>query len=721
MQNVQICLLFLTCSCYNDQTCAQTRFNRRTIINMLNSIRKKILIPVCTILILLVAALVVYSAISSHNLVDQLREQRLATAAQTTSSYLGSLHERNRILSRSLAENRVVLEHLQAWNAGIAMEESRLTLIDYINSIKPDLAFDAAVIVGIDQTVMLRTHEPRYGDSVADVPIFQSGFRGESSLNFSSTPVLPMGMSALTPIWYDGVVIGTMSVNIFMSTNEFVDSFADAVNAEITIFAGDERAATTLLDDRGQRIIGTYAPEHVAERVLGQNTYYLGEATLQGIRYSTYYFPLHGWDGNPVGMFFAGFNEEDTLSALNNSTMLLIALGIAGLVIAALVTLVISGKISKPMTTLSSLMELAAINGDIVISAEEEAVFSHFKAARDETGELFGSIYDFFVNLNVVNRDLGEVANGNLDLEITVRGEKDTLATSLQKVVANLNDMFGDIHTATRQVATGSKQIADGAQTLAQGSTEQASSVQQLSSSISEISRKTKDNASMAGRAAVLASDIKESAEKGSRQMSEMMTAVKDINVSSQNISKVIKSIDDIAFQTNILALNAAVEAARAGQHGKGFAVVAEEVRNLAAKSAEAAKDTESLIADSIEKAELGSRIANDTSVSFGEIVSGIGESTQLINEMAKSSEEQSAGIEHINTGIDQVAHVVQQNSATAEQSAAASQEMSGQSTMLESLISRFKLKNSNQLGRLPAQRLSSPTKSALPRTFGKY
>jgi methyl-accepting chemotaxis protein len=183
------------------------------------------------------------------------------------------------------------------------------------------------------------------------------------------------------------------------------------------------------------------------------------------------------------------------------------------------------------------------------------------------------------------------------------------------------------------------------------------------------------------------------SAEKGSAQMDEMMVAVKEINQSSQSISKVIKVIDDIAFQTNILALNAAVEAARAGQHGKGFAVVAEEVRNLAAKSAEAAKDTSGLIASSMEKAELGAKIAEETASSLAEIVSGINESNQLVSDIALSSEAQSHGISEVNSGIDQVAAVVQMNSATAQESAASSIELSGQSDVLEDVIGRFNLK----------------------------
>ena len=251
--------------------------------------------------------------------------------------------------------------------------------------------------------------------------------------------------------------------------------------------------------------------------------------------------------------------------------------------------------------------------------------------------------------------------------------------------------MVASINRVSKTFVASSKQIADGAQALAEGSTQQAASVEQLSSSVAEIAQKTRDNAAMAGRAAALADTIRHNAEKGSQQMGEMVDAVREINQASQSINKVIKVIDDIAFQTNILALNAAVEAARAGEHGKGFAVVAEEVRNLAGKSAEAAKDTGIMITNSMEKAELGSRIANDTAASLVEIVSGINESNQIVSQIAISSEEQSAGIAQIDRGIDQVAQVIQHNTATAEESAAVSEEMSSQSTLLENLIAGFR------------------------------
>jgi methyl-accepting chemotaxis protein len=217
--------------------------------------------------------------------------------------------------------------------------------------------------------------------------------------------------------------------------------------------------------------------------------------------------------------------------------------------------------------------------------------------------------------------------------------------------------------------------------------------VEQLSVSISNISEKIKTNAALAERAASVAGIIKGNAEKGSAQMDDMITAVGEITQASQNISTVIKLIDEIAFQTNILALNAAVEAARAGVHGRGFSVVADEVRSLASRSAEAARDTESLIADSIEKAELGASIANETAASLTKIVSGIVESNQIADEIASSSEEQSSGIIQVNSGLDQVTDVIHKNSDAANESRVISDDMSRQSTVLEELALWFKLK----------------------------
>ena len=427
--------------------------------------------------------------------------------------------------------------------------------------------------------------------------------------------------------------------------------------------------------------------------------------------------------------------KVDSKSKLYN-TMLIAEIAILAfaVIVALFFAVYISGIISKPLRLLSAFMSKAGSAGDIELTPKDAENIKYLSQLKDEIGQSIAGSASFVNHVSNIAKELETIAAGDLTSEVAVLSEKDTMGLSLKKMIANLNSMFSEIQSSTVQVSTGSKQIADGAQSLAQGSAEQASSIEELSSSISEIATKTKENAELAEQTSKLSESIKYSAERGSHQMGEMIEAVKEINDASNSISKIIKTIDDIAFQTNILALNAAVEAARAGQHGKGFAVVAEEVRNLASKSAEAAKNTGDMIQNSMEKAALGSRIAQETSQSLEEIVVGINESSNLVAEIARASEEQSDGIAQINIGIDQVAQVVQQNSATAEQSAASSEEMSGQSDTLQQLIAQFKLKdtgetfNSFQSAAAPNQKqLAVQEKPAYPiqnnstDNYGKY
>lgn len=300
--------------------------------------------------------------------------------------------------------------------------------------------------------------------------------------------------------------------------------------------------------------------------------------------------------------------------------------------------------------------------------------------------------------LNLMLEAAEKIADGNLDVEINIdtKDEVGILGQTFKRMTNNINETMININSASEQVASGAKQVSDSSMELSQGATEQASSIEELTASIEEISSQTKLNADNANEANKLAEVAKENAVRGNNEMKDMLMAMEEINESSSSISKIIKVIDEIAFQTNILALNAAVEAARAGQHGKGFAVVAEEVRNLAARSANAAKETTAMIEGSIKKVEDGTRIATETAEALNRIVDGIAKVANIIGDIATASNEQATGISQINQGIMQVSEVVQTNSATSEESAAASEELSSQAELLREQVAKFKLKKIN-------------------------
>lgn len=367
--------------------------------------------------------------------------------------------------------------------------------------------------------------------------------------------------------------------------------------------------------------------------------------------------------------------------------MLIAAICAIGAVVAMLYSVTLIRAISNPVAQLSAAAKKLA-KGDVDVELH--------KVSNDDLGILMDNFLEMAASIRAQAEIADEIAEGNLTVAVQPRSAEDLLGNALSLLVKDNDSILSNVKDSTMQVTVGADEVAAASQALAQGATEQASALEEVTASMNEISQHTKTNATQANEANERVISVKDMAETGNDQMKSLIGAMNDINESSETISKILKTIDSIAFQTNILALNAAVEAARAGVHGKGFAVVAEEVRNLAAKSASAASETAEIIEDTIRKVSNGTQIAEATAKSLDEIVGSIDRIVDLIGAIASASNEQATAVSQVDQAISQVSQVVQTNSATSEQCAASSAELSSQAANLRTLVAHFKLSSSS-------------------------
>ena len=628
----------------------------------------------------------IMSTMSASNALELALPESAAAAAQAVSNEI----ERFCALAQNMASAEVLYDD----------EATTADKLSYLSGKAENSELAGIYFVSQGGTV-LQNHL-----SVATADYFTAALNGET---FVSSPEVDAATGELviyvsTPVWANGISGSKVQgVVVFLVKQEVLNKNAvdNKVGKNGNTYIVDKNGNTiadvdvqlvkdkenipneALTNSKLDTLAAIYKKGLAGETGFGQYTY-------KGVKKYVAYAPVNGTDGWTL---FIAAPAKDFTKTVSYAIYIAIGLALVFIAVGFFITKSMTDGLTGPITVVMNRLSSFA-KGDVVSPVPELAISSL------ELHSLYGSMQESITNtraiISDIDRMLTELAHGNLDIhtEATERyvGDYANILVSFRELKNGLNESFRGIISVAEQVSAGSLQVSSGAQALAQGTTEQASSVQELSASIADISRRVQSNAQDAEKAQDLSASAGQIMQGSVKDMDLARQAMDEISATSKNISKVIKAIDDIAFQTNILALNAAVEAARAGAAGKGFAVVADEVRNLSQKSAEAAKSTTALIESSIEAVAKGTELVNRTSAGFTEAAAKSAEVGKIVETIALQAQEQASAVSQIAIGIEQVSSVVQMNSATSEESAAASEELSSQAVSLKNLVEGFKL-----------------------------
>lgn len=663
------------------------------------NLRGKLLLPTFAVIVLCLTVTGYYSySVGKKAVEDALKDEMHVIAANMSRQIETNIIGLTRTF-RTFAEGNVVSEMMNAEEGGVRakQEQGDAALAQMMRDYPGEFEFlavigDRGVAVSASQTELVAQL------TVADRGYYQTAMAGRVGYEVvksrvSGEPILVLAVPVLVQGSAQGAFIG--AVRISYIAEQYVTPVRVAEHGYAYLV---DQTGTFLAHPDSSRILsGTIGDYDWGRKMLTSGSgFYEYDWQGEGKVVSFETIPSTGW------VIAAGADFKDMFAPLSGIARASVFAGLLTLLGVGVALFIVATSIVK------AVRQGVAFANEIKVGD----VSRRLRLTReDEIGTLAAALDRMADGLEQKAVIAERIAAGDLTIEMGEVDPRDRLGNAFRTMVTNLGDLMTQLQAAAEQIAAGSVQLAEGSQSLSQGATESAASLEQISASMTEMASQTRLSAENADQANGLSNEAMNAATNGSQLMAEMMTAMGAINASGQDIAKIIRVIDEIAFQTNLLALNAAVEAARAGQHGKGFAVVAEEVRNLAARSAKAAKETAELIEDSVSKTRNGNEIAEKTAEALHGIVTGTTKVSDLVAEIAAASKEQSEGIGQVTEGLGQIDQVTQQATANAEETAAAAEELSSQADHLRQNLARFKVKGGAPRGTV---RPKSPPRQAI-------
>lgn len=619
---------------------------------MLHSIKPKILLTVIFLTAILTVVILTFSTRDFTEHIHETSANRMQNVAKALENDLLANQKLVLELTRARAYLRATRDALH--------EKNTAKLVEAAEKYQTKDSVDFYYILDMEGTVVADLYHPTAAGQKMDTPLIKTAIGGKSAVAFETSDASQIAIAGASPIFDpidNGKKIGVLYCGIRLDSEHWVQKIREQYDVDATTFFGKTRVNTTIVNPKdGKPAVGTELNNPtIIEKVFNAKEHYFGDAVIFGSRYDVVYIPAASTDGSVIGIVFAGYNLMNDHGTIQNSLRFNIFVAVIGVVIFVVILLVIINKITRPlhqMTLAAQKMTGGLLDVDLNIKTGDEL---------QTLAEGFQKLADALRAKTAVAE---RIANGDLTAWVPLSSPQDALGIAFIKMRYALYDSLKDLSALVVSIQAESESLGSVNQQIIANTNQSAAQLEEISASIDELNGQTKTSSAESRNAESRSQEAINGTNKGLEQMSRMVSAMDGITKSSNEIKNIIRVIDDIAFQTNLLALNAAVEAARAGTHGKGFAVVAEEVRNLAARSAKAAKETAGLIEGSIKQVATGSTVASATSQSLNEIAGEVKKVGSIVSQLRVAADEQAVHLNEASESVRSVSEGAQQNTA---------------------------------------------------------